>query len=58
MTRMSKKGKRRNVSPRKRHYKLAEKTGPLKDNLPNGYREHPNALQGENAEIAFIPKIR
>jgi hypothetical protein len=58
MTRMSKQGKRRHQSPRKRHYNLSEKTGPRQDNLEKGYREHPNALAGEHAELAYIPKIR
>ncbi len=58
MTRMSKKGKRRALSPRKTHYKLFEKTGPKKDALPAGYREHDNALKGEHASLGYIPKIK
>lgn len=54
MTRLSKQERRRMVSPRKRHYP-AKKTGSLKDNLPNGYKEHENAAP--NQEM-FIPKIK
>ena len=34
------------------------KTGPLKQNLPRGFKEHTNALQGDMAKAAFIPKIQ
>lgn len=34
------------------------KTGPKKENLPLGYKEHKNALQGDVAKAAFIPKIQ
>ena len=54
MTRMSKQGERRNKSPRK-HKKPSVKTGPLKDNLPKGFKEHSNASVGENV---FIGKVR
>lgn len=57
MTRQSKKGERRARSPR-RCRAPALKTGPKKDNLPNGFREHPNALEGAMATKLFIPKIR
>lgn len=57
MTRMSKKGERRGMSPRK-HKDPSPKTGPLKDNLPKGYKEHDNAFSGEDAKAFFIPKIR
>ena len=56
MTRMSKQEKRRAMSPRKRRAP-SPKTGPLKDNLPKGYKEHENALEAITAG-AFIPKIR
>lgn len=56
MTRMSKQGERRNMSPRKRHYKPDMTTGPKKDNLPKGYREHPSALDAD--KVSFIPKIK
>ena len=57
MTRTSKQEERRAVSPRK-HKKPSIKTGPLKDNLPKGYKEHSNALEGDTAVNAFIPQIR
>ncbi len=55
MTRMSKKEERRHRSPRKRHYNAAEKTGPKKDNLPKGFREHVNAVTTQGERITFIP---
>lgn len=55
MTRMSKQGERRATSPRKRK-KPSPKTGPLKDNLPDGYKPHVNALEGNMT--LFIPKIK
>lgn len=58
MTRMSKKGKRRALSPRKNHYPLFEKTGPKKDDLPAGYREHVNSLNEEHTSLGYIPKIK
>lgn len=57
MVRISKQAERRHVSPRK-NKKPSVKTGPLKENLPHGYKEHANALDGEMAGLAFIPKIR
>lgn len=58
MTRMSKQGERRSVSPR-RPRPPSVKTGPRKDNLPKGYREHPNALAGTEWEGSFyIPKLK
>lgn len=56
MTRMSKQGKRRNQSPRKRHFDR-NPTGPKKDNLPLGFKEHVNAVEGELAAKCYIPKI-
>lgn len=53
MTRMSKPAKRRNQSPRKRHYNRFEKTGAKKDNLPEGYKVHENAV---DPSIGFFPK--
>lgn len=55
MTRMSKQGERRARSPRK-HKAPSPKTGPKKDALALGYKEHPNAL-GAGAELRFVPKI-
>ncbi|WP_202593674.1 hypothetical protein [Criblamydia sequanensis] len=57
MTRMSKQNERRMQSPRK-HRKPSAKTGPLKDNLPKGFKENSNALQGDLAKSAFIPKFK
>lgn len=57
MTRMSKQGERRAVSFRKTK-KPQPKTGPKVDNLPKGYKEHLNAIEGNLAKMAFIPKIK
>lgn len=57
MTRMSKQGERRAKSHRK-HRPPAMKTGPKKDKLTNGFKEHSNALEGDLAATVFIPKIR
>ena len=58
MVRISKQNQRRNRSPRKRQPQMAIKTGAKKDNLPSGFREHPNAVEGEIATKFFIPKIK
>jgi len=55
MTRMSKQSERRARSPRK-HKGPSLKTGPKKDKLPLGYKEHANAL-GEQT-TCFIAKVR
>ena len=55
MTRISKQGKRRALSPRK-HKAPSTKTGPKKDALPIGYKEHFNAIA--NANAVFIPRIK
>ncbi len=57
MTRMSKQSKRRAVSPR-RPLPPSEKTGQKKDNLPKGFKEHGNAVEGDLANNVFIPKIK
>ncbi len=57
MTRISKKAERRGVSPRK-HKAPQPKTGPKEENLPNGFKAHNNALEGDMAKTAFIPKIK
>ena len=57
MVRISKQNERRMKSPRRSKIAGA-KTGTKKDNLPAGYKEHPNALEGELATVGFIPKIR
>lgn len=57
MVRISKQNERRSVSPRK-HKNPSKKTGPKKDNLPNGFKQHANALEGELSSQFFIPKIK
>lgn len=57
MVRISKQAERRSRFPRK-HRAPSTKTGPLKDSLANGYKEHPNALEGDLAKAVFIPKIK
>ncbi len=57
MVRISKQQERRARSPRK-HRAPSPKTGALKDKLPLGFKEHPNALQGDAAALAYIPKIK
>jgi len=54
MTRISKQQERRHQSPRKAQKRIIEKTGPKKDNLTKGYKEHINAISDLNI---FIPKI-
>ncbi|MBA3958699.1 MAG: hypothetical protein H0X51_09960 [Parachlamydiaceae bacterium] len=55
MVRISKQSERRSRSPRK-HRGPTVKTGTRKDNLP--FKEHNNAIEGELAGTAFIPKIK
>lgn len=57
MVRISKQSERRSRFPRK-HRNPSEKTGPLKDQLSKGYKEHANALEGNVGAMAFIPKIK
>lgn len=57
MVRISKQSERRQRSPRKNRSPVV-KTGPLKDNLPKGFKAHENALSGEVGAMAFIPKIK
>jgi hypothetical protein len=57
MVRISKQSERRAVS-RRRPRLPGEKTGARKDNLEKGYKEHANALEGAEAQKAFIPKIK
>ncbi len=54
MTRISKQGKDRHVSPR-RPKAPSKKTGPKRDALPFGHKPHENALV--NSLNRFIPKI-
>jgi hypothetical protein len=57
MVRISKQAQRRAVS-RRRTRAPAKKTGPLKDALPQGFKVHANAIEGNLAECSFIPKIK
>lgn len=57
MVRISKQQERRSRSPRK-HQAPSAKTGPLRDNLPEGFKLHQNALSSDVAATAFIPKIK
>lgn len=57
MTRMSKQGERRAQFPRKTKDPVP-KSGPKKDDLKLGYKEHANAISGAMAQLAFIPKIK
>ncbi len=57
MVRISKQTERRNRSPRKNRAPSV-KTGSLQDKLPKGFKEHGNALSGDVAATAFIPKIK
>lgn len=57
MVRISKQAEKRQVSPKRCRFP-SPKTGPLKDNLPLGYKERVNGLkEGSNASI-FISKIQ
>lgn len=57
MVRISKQEERRSKSPRRPSI-AGSKTGPLKDNLPKGYKEHANASSVEGPLAVFIPKIK
>lgn len=57
MTRVSKQEERRNKSPRKRRFPSV-KTGPKKDNLKLGFKEHVSALSASEAKSMFIAKIK
>ncbi|MES2121526.1 MAG: hypothetical protein V4492_01970 [Chlamydiota bacterium] len=57
MVRISKQNRRRNVSPR-RPARPGIKTGAKKDALPEGFKVHPNAIEGNLAQNLFIPKIK
>lgn len=56
MTRVSKQGKVRNISPR-RPRPPSPKTGPKRDALEFGYKTHENAITGAATPNRFIPKI-
>jgi len=57
MVRISKQQERRSVS-RRRTKAPAQKTGPKKDALPQGFKVHTNAIEGNLAQTSFIPKIK
>lgn len=57
MVRISKQSERRSRFPRKTR-PPAVKTGPLKPNLPGGFKPHANAVEGDLGQQAFIPKIK
>lgn len=57
MVRLSRQTKQRHVSNR-RPKKPQAKTGPKKDTLQKGYKEHENALSSRIEVQAFIPQIR
>ena len=57
MVRLSKVTRMRAVS-KKRPAKPHVKTGALKENLPQGFKEHKNALTGDLASGAFIAKVK
>ena len=56
MTRINKKDRLKRC-PRKPFYGSV-KTGPQKDRLPKGFKEHVNAFTGDNHHCVFIPKIK
>ncbi len=57
MVRLSKKTRDRAVSPRRPKRSLG-KTGPKKDALKTGFKEHPNALAGTSAaQNVYIAKL-
>lgn len=45
------------VSPR-RPRQPGVKTGPKRDNLAKGYKEHENAIAGDMAASIFVAKVR
>jgi len=56
MVRLSKQTRDRSVCPRRTKAPSA-KTGPKKDALKQGFKEHANALGGTLAQSVFIPKL-
>lgn len=57
MTRMSKQGERRALSPH-RPRPPSKKTGPKKDNLQLGFKLHENAVNEGSSARRFVPKIK
>ena len=56
MVRLSKQQRKRSMSPRRPRLE-GEKSGPQKDHLPLGFKEHQNSVETQ-AVRAFIPKIK
>lgn len=56
MTRMSKQNERRQKSPRK-HQRAGVKTGPRKDKLAHGFKEHANAVAHKSDGVMFVPVL-
>jgi hypothetical protein len=56
MTRMSKQNERRQQSPRK-HQRAGVKTGPKKDKLAHGFKEHSNAVAEKSGGMMFVPAL-
>lgn len=56
MVRISKQNKKRSISPR-RPTVSGVKSGPKKDKLAKGFKEHANAIQGDAAKRIFVGKI-
>ncbi len=57
MTRISKQRKDRSISPRRKRSISTKKTGPKRDTLEFGYKQHENAFSGTATPNRFIPKI-
>jgi hypothetical protein len=57
MTRQSKQGERRAISPR-RPRPPSPKTGPKKDKLQFGFKEHKNAMSEEASTSRFFPTLK
>ena len=57
MVRVPKKLREQGKSFRK-HRLPSSKTGSKQDQLPLGYKSHENAISGDVAAQAFIPKIK
>lgn len=56
MVRISKQNQRRATSHRRTRMPAA-KTGAKQENIPGGFKEQVNALTGDIAKTAYIPKI-
>lgn len=58
MVRISKQEERRQRSPHRHQNMVRTATGPKKDKLPKGYREHTNAVTGDLSGKVFIGKVK